>query len=97
MYRCPHCGDLSVSAATQFSPPFDGRTKCPTCKVELKVKMKLSNFVLALYLFARALLGIVFGFHPNIEPFWEFSILLALFFIQVRFIEYAEVNKAPDH
>lgn len=50
MYTCPHCHDLSVSALSQFSAPFDGRAKCPTCGAILKVARSPLNFLFPAYI-----------------------------------------------
>jgi predicted RNA-binding Zn-ribbon protein involved in translation (DUF1610 family) len=93
MYRCPRCGDLSISGATQFSPPFDGRTKCPTCGAELKVKHKSSNFILPLYLIGRSTLSLLFGIRFELDFVWDTLILVTLLFIQIRFIAYVEAKR----
>jgi len=93
MYRCPHCGDLSISGATQFSPPFDGRVKCPTCGAELKVKITLANFILPAYLMSRSLMGLLFHIHIDLDVFWEMTIVLILAFLQIRLSTYEEVRK----
>lgn len=54
MYTCPNCQDLSVSALSQFSPPFDGRTKCPTCGAILKIRRSPLNFLFPAYILLTA-------------------------------------------
>jgi hypothetical protein len=93
MYRCPHCGDLSVSGATQFSPPFNGRTKCPTCHTELKVKLSVWNFLFPLYFLTRAGLGFVFHIHLDLSLFGETVAGFIIAFLQIRFSSYEEVPK----
>ncbi len=90
MYRCPHCRDLSISWRAQFSPPFDGRTKCPSCGSELKIKFKASNLLVAVYLGGRALLGLFFDIRFDAGLFWEVWIVLIVAFFQVRLSEYKE-------
>lgn len=93
MYRCPHCSDLSISGATQLSPPFDGRVKCSTCAAELKVKIKLTNFILPAYFMSRSLMGLLFHIHIDLDIFWEMTIVLILAFLQIRLSTYEEVRK----
>jgi predicted RNA-binding Zn-ribbon protein involved in translation (DUF1610 family) len=92
MYRCPHCGDLSISGATQFSPPFNSRVKCPRCGTEVKIRMKASNFILPAYMFGRGMLGLLFGSHFDAGLFWEMAIVVSLAFLQIRLSEYEEVK-----
>ena len=96
MYRCPHCRDLSISWRAQFSPPFDGRTKCPSCGAELKIKLKVSNLLLAIYLGGRGLLGLLFDIRFDPGLFWEIWIVVILAFLQVRLSAYREVS-GPKH
>ncbi|WP_159703835.1 hypothetical protein [Massilia sp. 9I] len=84
---------MSISAASQFSPPFNGRVKCPTCGSELKVRQKLTNFILPIYLLGRVALSQLFGLRFDAGMFWEMLILLALGFVQIRFIAYKEVKR----
>jgi predicted RNA-binding Zn-ribbon protein involved in translation (DUF1610 family) len=93
MYRCPHCGDLSISGASQFSPPFNGRVKCPTCGTELKVKWKASNFILPIYFIGRSALSFLFGVRFDAGLFWEVAIVVTLAFLQIRLSSYEEVSK----
>jgi predicted RNA-binding Zn-ribbon protein involved in translation (DUF1610 family) len=93
MYRCPHCGDLSISGASQFSPPFNGRVKCPTCGTELKVKQKTSNFILPIYLIGRSALSFLFDVRFDAGLFWEVAIVVTLAFLQIRLSSYVEVSK----
>jgi hypothetical protein len=53
--------------------------------------MKWSNFLLPIYMFCRATLGLVFGIHFDAGMVGEMAILLMLFFFQVRLIEYKEI------
>ena len=92
MYTCPHCGDLSISAVTQLSPPFNGRAKCPTCGTEVKVKQKASNYILPIYFLGRSVLSLLFGVRFDVGWFWEMAILVILAFLQVRFSSYEEVR-----
>lgn len=95
MYRCPHCRDLSISWRAQFSSPFDGRTKCPSCGTEVKIKLKPSNLPLAIYLGGRGLAGLLFDIRFDAGLFWEIWIVLVVAFFQVRLSEYEEVA-SPD-
>lgn len=96
MYRCPHCGDLAISGATQFSPPFNGRVKCPTCGTELKIKRKVSNFILPIYFAGRAALSLLFGLRFDGGFFWEMMFAVILAFIQIRFSSYEEVRNSRE-
>lgn len=92
MYRCPHCGNLSISAtsAALFKPPFDGRAKCPTCGAQLRIKLTVFSFLLPVYLFSRGALGLLFHLHFDFGLFWEVAIVTVLFFLQIRLITYKE-------
>jgi predicted RNA-binding Zn-ribbon protein involved in translation (DUF1610 family) len=92
MYRCPHCGKLSIStrAAALFRPPFDGRARCPVCGKQLRVKLTVFSFLLPMYLFSRGAIGLVFDFHFDFGLFWEVAIMAVLFFLQIRLIAYKE-------
>lgn len=94
MYRCPNCQKMTISGMTQFSPPFNGMVECPNCHAELRVKRKFSNYLVAIYLIARAMLYFVFGLHIDYNFAIEFPILLILFFFQVRLSTY-ELIKRP--
>jgi predicted RNA-binding Zn-ribbon protein involved in translation (DUF1610 family) len=91
MYRCPHCGKQSISTIAQLCRPFDNCTTCPACGTKLKIRMKLSNFILPIYLFCRSLLGLLLGIHINAGFPAEMAALLMFFFLQIRLIEYKEI------
>jgi len=97
MYRCPHCGKQSISTIAQLCRPFDNQTTCPACGANLKIRMKLSNFILPIYLFCRGMLGLVFGIHFDAGLLGEMAIALMLFFLQVSLIEYREITGSPLH
>lgn len=91
MIRCPHCGKQSISTIAQLCRPFDNRTTCPACGAKLKIRMKLSNFILPIYLFCRGMLGLLLGIHVNAGFAAEMAAVLMFFFLQIRLIEYKEV------
>jgi len=91
MYQCPHCGKQSISTIAQLCRPFDNRTTCPACGAKLKIRMKLSNFILPIYMFCRSMLGLVFGMHFDAGLPAEMAAVLMFFFLQIRLIEYKEV------
>lgn len=93
MYKCPNCGNLSISGLTQLSPPFDGKVQCPVCRAELKTRMKFSNFLIPIYLIGRAMASLVFKVHFDFGFITEMCILLVLAFFQVRLCEYRIVKK----
>lgn len=95
MYRCPHCSNLSVSIRTAalIKPPFDGRAKCPVCGTQLKMKLTLFSFLLPIYLFSRATLGLLFHVHFDLGWFLEVAIMAVLFFLQIQLISYKDVTR----
>lgn len=92
MYRCPHCRNFSISWTAQLSPPF-GRTKCPICGAELKIKLKFSNFILPVYLAGRGILGFLFNVRFDAGFFGEVAILITLALLQIWLSSYKEVSK----
>jgi DNA-directed RNA polymerase subunit RPC12/RpoP len=93
MYRCPHCGDRSISAWSQFSPPFDSRTSCPSCGAKVKVKFKLTNLLVVAGLLGMTLPGVLFGSQYRIDPFIQMVGLIACAFLQIRLTAY---EKRPE-
>jgi len=88
MYRCPNCRDLSISGFSQITPPFDGKTKCPVCKAEVRIKKKVTNYLVIIYLFLRAIFWSLAPPEFRLGSFYEIIIVIALGFIQIRFTEY---------
>jgi hypothetical protein len=96
MYRCPHCKNLSISALSQLSPPFNGVTTCPACKSEVKVKRKFTNFLVAIYFVASIIASKFFGLREFVSSFNGLAILIAGAFFQIRFVEYEEIVPEPS-
>lgn len=98
MYRCPHCGNLSISIRTAalFKPPFDGRATCPACRAQSKIKLTIFSFLLPIYLFSRGALGLLFHLHFNWGLLVEVAIMAVLFFLQIQLISYKEVHGGPE-
>lgn len=93
MYRCPHCGKLSISIRTAalFKPPFDGRARCPVCGTQSRIKLTIYSFLLPIYLFSRGTLGLLFHLHFDFGLFQEVAIMAVLLFLQIQLISYKEV------
>lgn len=89
MYRCPHCGELAISAWSQFSAPFNTTTTCPACKNEVKVKRKMSNYLVALYLIAMPILAYIFAYPYDSSA--AFVGLVAVAIVPIRSAAYEEV------
>lgn len=92
MYMCPHCRHFSISWRAQLSPPFDGRTTCPCCGARLKIKLKVSNFLIPIYLFGRATLGMLFHLRFDAGFVGETAIAIILCVLQIRLMAYEEVG-----
>jgi len=89
MYRCPNCKDLSISAISQLSPPFNGHTKCPTCGSEVKVKHKASNYLIFIFALTYAILGSN-GIRLDITTVLIMLAIVAA--VQIRLTEYVIVK-----
>jgi len=88
MYRCPNCKELSISGFSQLTPPFDGNIRCTVCKAELRIKKKITNYLVIIYLFLRAIFWSFAAPEFRLPVFYEIMIVVALGFIQIRFTEY---------
>lgn len=93
MYKCPHCGNPSISMKTAalFKLPFDGRALCPVCGTQLRMKWTVSRFLFPIYLFVRAVLGLVFHVHFDLGFVGEMTVAVLLVVLQIRLISYEEV------
>lgn len=90
MYKCPHCGNPSISMRTAalFKPPFDGRAVCPTCGMHLRMRWTVSRFLLPVYLLVRSVLGLVFNVHFDLGFVGEMTVAVLLLVLQFRLISY---------
>lgn len=93
MYRCPNCNELSISGFSQLSPPFDGLTQCPNCGVELRVKRKFTNYLVALYMATVIAASFVLDKHGMLSSFIGFALLVAVGVIQIRYVEYIKMRR----
>jgi len=82
----------TISGLSQFAPPFNGITTCNNCGAMVKVKRKISNYLLPTYILIRAVMGLAFEIHPDLTATSEILILVLIFFFQVRLISYEEIN-----
>jgi hypothetical protein len=93
MYKCPHCHHLSISGWSQLSPPFDGHVTCPVCHTEVRVKRRISNYFVFLYLIGTLAASFLSGHHGLFDSFIGIALLIAVAGLQIRLTKYEEVHK----
>jgi predicted RNA-binding Zn-ribbon protein involved in translation (DUF1610 family) len=94
MYKCPHCGNRSISIGTAalFKPPFDGSAVCPICGTHLRLRWTISRFLFPLYMLTRSVLGLAFHINFDLGFVREMTIAVILVVLQFLFMSYKEVS-----
>jgi hypothetical protein len=79
----------------QLSPPI-GRTTCPICGADLKIKLKFSNFLLPVYFGVRGTLGLLFNVRFDAGFFGEIAIVVTLALLQIWLTAYKEAGNTGN-
>jgi hypothetical protein len=88
MYKCPKCGQDSISALGQFT--LSRTTTCKECGAVVKVKRKFTNYLVLLYLLTAVLFDRVFAAPGAAFNYWWFLGLIVVAAVQVQSAEYIE-------
>jgi hypothetical protein len=88
MYTCPECGAASIPVLAQLAPPWDGYTHCPACSATLRIKHKASNYLVVVYMLARACMPYVFSTPGASLGAFDLPMIVLLGILQVSKVEY---------
>jgi len=88
MYKCPECGASSIPVLAQLAPPWDGYTACSACGATLQIKRKASNYLVVVYMLARACMPYVFSMPGASLALSDLPVIALLGYLQVANVEY---------